>query len=147
MPERGLNKIMLIGRVGQDPDLRHTQSGKAVVSFSLATNEVWKDANGDVQQRTEWHRVEAWNNLAEIIAEYVTKGMKVYIGGSLKTDEWQDQEGQTRHTTKISANEMLMIENPNREQQPHQEQRKAPRRGYGSKSPQQSTIRHEEGPF
>lgn len=110
MPERGLNKVMLIGRVGHDPDFRNTTSGAAVTVFSLATNRVWKDADGQTQQRTEWHRIEMWRNLAEISAQYVKKGSKLYICGEIRTDEWQDSDGLTRRTTKIVANEMLMLD-------------------------------------
>jgi len=116
MPERGLNKILLIGRVGQDPDLRHTQSGVAVVSFSLATNRVWKDNNGETQQDTQWHRVEAWRNLADICAQYVAKGSKLYVAGEMRYDEYTDREGVTRRTAKVVMNEMLMLDGRDQQQ-------------------------------
>lgn len=115
MAQRGLNKVMLIGRLGQDPDVRvMPQSGKSVANFSIATNESWKDRNtGDVNERTEWHRCVAYDRLAEIIRDYVTKGMMVYVEGRLQTRKWQDQSGNDKYTTEIVVNEMQMLSGKN----------------------------------
>ena len=108
---RGINKVILIGNLGNDPETRYTQSGAAVTNISLATSESWKDKQtGQPQERTEWHRVVFFNRLAEIAGEYLRKGSKVYIEGSLRTRKWQDQSGQDRYTTEIVANEMQMLD-------------------------------------
>jgi single-strand DNA-binding protein len=108
---RGINKVILIGNAGQDPETKFTASGAAVTNISLATSESWKDRQtGQQQERTEWHRVVFFNRLAEIVGEYVRKGTKVYIEGSLRTRKWQDQNGQDRYTTEIVANEMQMLD-------------------------------------
>lgn len=108
---RGINKVILIGNLGNDPETRYTQSGSAVTNISLATSESWKDKQtGQPQERTEWHRVVFFNRLAEIAGEYLRKGSKVYIEGSLRTRKWQDQSGQDRYTTEIVANEMQMLD-------------------------------------
>ena len=108
---RGINKVILIGNLGNDPETRYTQSGSAVTNLSLATSETWKDKQtGQPQERTEWHRVVFFNRLAEIAGEYLRKGSKVYIEGSLRTRKWQDQSGQDRYTTEIVANEMQMLD-------------------------------------
>ncbi len=109
---RGINKVILIGNCGQDPDVRSTQTGSTITNISVATSESWKDRNtGQQQERTEWHRVVFFNRLAEIAGEYLRKGSKVYIEGSLRTRKWQDQNtGQDRYTTEIVANEMQMLD-------------------------------------
>ena len=107
---RSLNKVMLIGNLGTDPELRHTPNGQAVATFRIATNETWggKDG-GQVQERTEWHRIVAWGRLAEICNEYLRKGRQVYLEGRIQTREWQDQQGQRRFTTEIVAQSMMML--------------------------------------
>lgn len=117
MPERGINKVFLLGRVGRDPELRTTPSGKTVVSFSLATNRVWQDNTGNTQQQTEWHRIEAWGSLAENIAQYVKSGDRLHIEGRIQTDEWQDAEGNTRRIIKIIANECQFLSSRQSSQQ------------------------------
>lgn len=108
---RGINKVILIGNLGQDPETRFMPSGGAVTNVSLATSESWKDKNsGQMQERTEWHRVVFFNRLAEIAGEYLKKGSKVYIEGSLRTRKWQGQDGQDRYTTEIVASEMQMLD-------------------------------------
>jgi single-strand DNA-binding protein len=108
---RGINKVILIGNLGKDPETRYTQSGAAVTNITLATSESWKDKQtGQQQERTEWHRVVFFNRLAEIAGEYLRKGSKVYIEGSLRTRKWQDQSGQDRYTTEIVADEMQMLD-------------------------------------
>ncbi len=105
-----LNKAMIIGRLGQDPDVRYTQSNTAVANLSVATSERFKDSSGEWQERTEWHRVVAWGRLAEICQEYLKKGSQVYIEGPIQTRQWEDKEGQTRYTTEIKALTMTMLD-------------------------------------
>lgn len=105
-----LNKAMIIGRLGQDPEVRYTQSNTAVATLSVATTERFKDRNGEQQERTEWHRVVAWGRLAEICQEYLKKGSLVYFEGPIQTNEWEDKEGQKRYTTEIKALNMQMLD-------------------------------------
>src|SRR5690606_33753557 len=108
---RGINKVILIGNVGQDPEVKYMPSGGAVTNISLATSETWKDKNtGQPQERTEWHRVVFFNRLGEIAGEYLRKGSKVYVEGSLRTRKWQAQDGTDRYTTEIVASEMQMLD-------------------------------------
>ncbi|MBS99416.1 MAG: single-stranded DNA-binding protein [Oceanospirillaceae bacterium] len=108
---RGINKVILIGNLGGDPEVRYMPSGNAVTNVNLATSESWKDKQtGQQQERTEWHRVVFFNRLAEIAGEYLRKGSKVYIEGSLRTRKWQGQDGQDRYTTEIVASEMQMLD-------------------------------------
>lgn len=108
---RGVNKVILIGNVGQDPEVKYMPSGGAVTNISIATSETWKDKNtGQPQERTEWHRVVFFNRLGEIAGEYLRKGSKVYIEGALRTRKWQAQDGTDRYTTEIVANEMQMLD-------------------------------------
>ena len=109
---RGINKVIIVGNCGQDPETRYMPSGGAVTNLSLATTESWKDKNtGQQQERTEWHRVVFFNRLAEIAGEYVKRGSKIYVEGSLRTRKWQDRDsGQDRYTTEIVANEMQMLD-------------------------------------
>jgi single-strand DNA-binding protein len=107
---RGVNKVILIGNLGNDPDVRYTASGAAVANISLATAESWRDKeSGEQQERTEWHRVVFFGRLAEIVAEYLKKGSQVYVEGRLQTRKWQDKEGKDRYSTEIVANEMQML--------------------------------------
>lgn len=108
---RGVNKVIIVGNCGQDPETRFMPSGGAVTNLSIATSESWKDKNtGDQQERTEWHKVVFFNRLAEIAGEYVKKGSKLYVEGSLRTRKWQGQDGQDRFTTEIVASEMQMLD-------------------------------------
>ncbi|MDW7771909.1 MAG: single-stranded DNA-binding protein [Desulfobulbaceae bacterium] len=104
-----INKVILIGNLGADPEIRYTQSGTPVVNFRIATTERWKDQNGQQQEQTEWHNIVAWRRLAEICGEYLSKGSKVYIEGKLQTRKWKDQNGNDRYSTEIVANEMKML--------------------------------------
>ncbi len=104
-----INKAILIGNLGADPELRYTQSGTPVASFTVATTRRWKDKDGQQQEETEWHKIVAWSRLAEICGEYLNKGSKVYIEGRLQTRKWQDQNGNDRWTTEIVAQEMKML--------------------------------------
>jgi len=111
MAQRGVNKVILVGNLGQDPETRYMPSGAAVTNITVATSETWKDKNsGQMQERTEWHRVVFFNKLAEIAGEYLKKGAKVYVEGALRTRKWQDQSGADRYTTEIVANEMQMLD-------------------------------------
>lgn len=108
---RGVNKVILIGNVGQDPEVKYMPSGGAVTNISVATSESWKDKNtGQMQERTEWHRVVMFNRLGEIAGEFLRKGSKVYIEGSLRTRKWQGQDGTDRYTTEIVADQMQMLD-------------------------------------
>lgn len=108
---RGVNKVILVGNVGVEPEVKHMPNGNAVTTLSIATSEAWKDKQtGEKQERTEWHRVVFFNRLGEIAGEYVRKGSKLYVEGSLRTRKWQDAQGQDRYTTEIVANEMQMLD-------------------------------------
>ncbi|HID10391.1 MAG TPA: single-stranded DNA-binding protein [Candidatus Latescibacteria bacterium] len=107
---RGVNKAILIGNLGADPELRYTPSGRPVATFRIATTDVWTDANGERQERTEWLRIVAWDRLAEICGEYLRKGSKVYIEGRIQTRTWEDQNGIQRYTTEIVARDMRMLD-------------------------------------
>ena len=108
---RGVNKVILIGNLGKDPEVRYSPNGGAIANISLATTESWKDKNtGEQVDKTEWHRIVFFRRLAEIAGEYLKKGSKVYIEGKLQTRKWQDQNGQDRYTTEIVANEMQMLD-------------------------------------
>jgi single-strand DNA-binding protein len=107
---RGVNKVIIVGNLGKDPETRYMPSGSAVTNLSVATTEAWKDKqSGDLQERTEWHKVAMFGRLAEIAAEYLRKGSQVYIEGKLRTRKWQDKEGKDRYTTEIVADEMQML--------------------------------------
>ena len=104
-----INKVILIGNLGKDPDLRYTPGGSAVVNFPIATNERWKDKNGQQQERTEWHNIVLWGRLAEIANDYLRKGSSVYIEGRLQTRSWEDRDGNKRYTTEVVGNQMQML--------------------------------------
>lgn len=105
-----LNKAMLIGRLGADPEVRYTQSNTAVATLSLATSERYKDSNGELQETTEWHRIVAWGRLAEICQQYTQKGSQIYVEGSIQTRGWEDKEGQKRYTTEIKAQVIQLLD-------------------------------------
>ena len=112
----GVNKVILIGRLGKDPEVRYAPSGAAVANFTMATSEEWKDKNtGEKQERTEWHRIVAWRRLGEICGEYLHKGSQVYIEGRLQTRSWEDREGNRRYTTEIVAQSMQMLDSLGKE--------------------------------
>jgi single-strand DNA-binding protein len=107
---RGVNKVILVGNLGKDPEVRYSPNGQAVANVTIATSESWKDKNtGDKQERTEWHRIVFFGRLAEIAGEYLKKGSQIYIEGRLQTRKWQDKEGKDRYTTEIVAAEMQML--------------------------------------
>jgi single-strand DNA-binding protein len=132
----GVNKVILIGNIGQDPAVRYTPAGVAIANLSLATSESWKDQQGQKQERTEWHRIVAYRKLAEIIGEYVRKGSKIYIEGKLQTRKWQDKDGHDRYTTEIVADEMQMLDGKSvgvdggQQRQPQQQPRQQPAQSY-----------------
>jgi len=104
-----LNKVMLIGNLGKDPELRYTASGQAVAGFSLATSEKFKNRSGEFEERTEWHNIVAWGRLAEIAGEYLSKGKTVFVEGRLQTRKWQDKSGNDRYTTEVVCEKMQML--------------------------------------
>ncbi|USD37288.1 single-stranded DNA-binding protein [Ferrimonas sp. SCSIO 43195] len=110
MASRGVNKVILVGNLGQDPEVRYMPNGNAVANITVATSETWKDQQGQQQERTEWHRVVMFRRLAEIAGEYLRKGSKVYLEGKLQTRKWQDNNGQDRYTTEVVADEMQMLD-------------------------------------
>jgi len=151
---RGVNKVILIGNLGKDPEVRYSPNGGAVANITLATSESWKDKNtGEQVDKTEWHRVVFFRRLAEIAGEYLKKGSKVFIEGKLQTRKWQDKDGQDRYTTEIVANEMQMLDskggsanfNPGQQQaapQQAQQQYNAPQ----GQQPQQQAPQQQAAP-
>ncbi len=157
---RGVNKVILVGNLGKDPEVRYTPSGSAVANVTIATSDQWKDKQtGENQERTEWHRVVFFNRLAEIVSEYVKKGSQIYIEGRLQTRKWQDQSGQDRYTTEIVASEMQMLggrsgggggggfdqgmdqsQNQYQQRQAPQRQAQAPQGGQQRQAPAQSNA-------
>lgn len=118
----GINRAIILGRLGADPEVRRTQSGDAVATLSIATSEEWKDkATGEKMEKTEWHRVVFWRRLAEIAEQYLHKGDQVYIEGKIETRKWQDSTGQDRYTTEIRAQNMQMLGSPASRDQPQQQ--------------------------
>lgn len=109
MASRGVNKVIVVGNLGNDPEVRYMPNGNAVANLSIATSESWKDQQGQQQERTEWHRVTMYRRLAEIAGEYLKKGSQVFIEGKLQTRKWQDQQGNDRYTTEIIADNMQMM--------------------------------------
>lgn len=109
MASKGINKVILVGNLGQDPEVKYMPNGNAVTNISIATSESWKDQSGQLQERTEWHRVVMFRRLAEVAGQYLRKGSQVYIEGKLQTRKWQDQQGQDRYTTEVVADNMQML--------------------------------------
>ena len=105
----GVNKVILVGNLGKDPEVRHLENGAAVANFSIATTESYKDKNGNRQDQTEWHNIVLWRGLAEIAEKYLRKGNQVYIEGKLRTRSWQDKDGNTRYTTEVVGDNMTML--------------------------------------
>lgn len=115
-----MNKAMLIGNLGNDPEIRYTQKGTPVATFSIATTERWKDAEGEQQEHTDWHRIVAWKGLAEICGDHLKKGSKVYIEGKMQTRKWEDGNGVTHYTTELIAKNLEMLGGKNTEKEPDQ---------------------------
>ncbi|WP_434983871.1 single-stranded DNA-binding protein [Vreelandella zhaodongensis] len=140
---RGINKVILIGNLGQDPEVRFTPSGTAVANLNLATSDTWMDRqSGQRQERTEWHRIVLFNKTAEIAQQYLKKGSKVYIEGRLQTRKWQDQNGQDRYSTEIVANDMQMLDSRGGDFQGGG----APQGGYAQNSPSQGAPGQQPAP-
>ncbi len=118
---RGLNKVMIIGYLGRDPEMRYTPSGRPVTSFSVATSRTWTSAEGERREETEWFNVVAWGNLAEICKSHLSKNQQVYIEGRLQTRGWEDETGKKHFRTELVANEMILLGDRRREQQLHDE--------------------------
>ncbi|MCF2911872.1 single-stranded DNA-binding protein [Halomonas sp. Cn5-12] len=138
---RGINKVILIGNLGQDPEVRFTTGGTAVATLNIATSDSWLDRNsGQRQERTEWHRVILFKKTAETAQQYLRKGSKVYIEGRLQTRKWQDQSGQDRYTTEIVANDMQMLDSGGQHQQTPQQG------GYQQPPQNQQRIAHQQSP-
>lgn len=142
---RGINKVILVGNLGNDPDVRNTNSGGVITTISVATSEAWKDKNGDLQERTEWHRVKFFGRLAEVAAEYLKKGAQVYIEGSLRTEKYTDKAGVEKYATDVIAAELQMLGRPAGQQGggDRPASSSAPARtggGYGSPRPQQGSA-------
>lgn len=109
----GVNKVILIGNLGADPEVRHLQNGASVANFRIATSETYKDrTTGEKREQTEWHSIVAWRGLAEITEKYLRKGSKVYVEGKLRTRQWQDKDGNTRYTTEVHADDMTLLDRP-----------------------------------
>jgi single-strand DNA-binding protein len=148
---RGINKVILVGNIGGDPETRYMPNGGAVTNITLATSDSWKDKNtGQMNERTEWHRIVFFNRLAEIAGEYLRKGSKVYVEGALRTRKWQGQDGQDRYTTEIVASEMQMLDGRGDnmgggyQQQPQQS---APRQQAPQQAPQQQAPQQQPPAF
>ena len=109
MADKSLNKVQIIGRLGGDPELRYTSSGQPVATFNMATNDTWNDAQGQPQERTEWHRIVIWGKLAEVASDYLKKGGRAYIEGRLQTNKWTDKNGNERETKEIIARDMILL--------------------------------------
>lgn len=145
----GVNKVIILGRLGQDPETKYLPSGQAVTNISVATSEKWKDKQtGQQQEKTEWHKISFFGRLAEIAGEYLKKGSQVYVEGSLQTRKWQAQDGSDRYTTEIKAREMRLVDGAPqgqqqapRQQAPQQQYNQAPQQGY-NQAPQQQTPQH-----
>jgi single-strand DNA-binding protein len=125
-----VNKAIIVGNLGRDPEMRYTQNNTPVTTFTVATTDIWNDRNGEKQESTEWHRVVAWGRLAEICGQYLAKGRQVYIEGRLQTRDWEDKDGQKRYTTEIVAQTMQMlgsrVDGPQRQASPQQSQPQEP---------------------
>jgi single-strand DNA-binding protein len=146
---KSVNKVILVGRLGRDPELKYTASGTPFCRFSMATDDSWNDkGTGERQERTEWHNIVAWDRLAEICNQYLTKGKLVYIEGSLQTREWDDQEGNKRKTTEIRARDMVMLSGGTGDSAGGGQRRStAAEAGAGSSSGSTSTITDDDIPF
>ncbi len=146
MATRGVNKVILVGNLGQDPDTKYTPGGSAITNISIATSESWKDKQtGQPQERTEWHRVVFFNRLAEIAGEYLKKGSKVYVEGALRTRKWQDQQGVERYSTEIVASEMQMLDSKGSSEGAGQYNQDSYGGGYSSAPPAASRAQSSPG--
>lgn len=150
MASRGINKVIIVGNLGQDPEVRFMPNGGAVANFTVATSETWKDKqSGDQNEKTEWHRIVMYQRLAEIAGEYLKKGSKVYLEGRLQTRKWQNQQGLDQYTTEIIVNDMQMLDSRNAAQAPAQQQNnnQAPQGGYQQAPAQGGNFQQQQGGF
>ena len=150
MATKGVNKVILVGNLGQDPEVRYMPNGNAVANVSLATSESWKDQSGQMQEKTEWHRLTMYRRLAEVAGEYLKKGSQIYVEGKLQTRKWQDQSGQDKYTTEIIVDQMQMLggrggqseggysSQAGQGQNPNQGQQRAPQQQNYAQPPQYS---------
>ena len=139
---KGVNKAIIVGRLGQDPEVRYMPNGNAVANFTVATSEQWKDQQGQKQEKTEWHRITIYGKLAEIAGEYLHKGSNVYLEGRLQTREWTDQQQVKRYTTEIIVHEMQMLDGAPQQQGQQQAQPMQQRRQQPAQQPQQQGYQH-----
>ncbi|MBT4884781.1 MAG: single-stranded DNA-binding protein [Legionellales bacterium] len=134
---RGVNKVILVGNLGKEPEVRFTPEGNAIANVVVATSESWRDkTSGDVQDRTEWHRIVFFSRLAEIVGEYLHKGSKIYIEGSLRTRKWTDRDNNERYTTEIVANEMHMLDRKGEQDMPTSQPSQSASKPKSSPAPQ-----------
>lgn len=150
MATKGVNKVILVGNIGQDPEVRYMPNGNAVANLSLATSESWKDQQGQMQERTEWHRLTMYRRLAEICGEYLKKGSQIYVEGKLQTRKWQDQQGVDKYTTEIIVDQMQMLGGRGGQQaeggfQGQQRPAAAPQANQGYQQPQNSYQQPAQG--
>lgn len=141
-----VNKVIIVGRLGADPEMKTISSGSAVTNFNLATSESWVDRDGQKQERTEWHRVVVWGKLAEICSQHLSKGRQVFVEGRLQTRSWEDQQGQKRYTTEVVANNVQFLGSNERASQ-GQGQGQSMGGGFGNAAPEPSFDSSEEIPF
>ena len=157
MASKGVNKVILVGNLGKDPEVRYTQAGKAITSLTLATSESWKDQSGQIQEKTEWHRISIFGKLAEIAGEYLKKGSQVYIEGKLQTSKWTNKEGQDQYTTEVVLDPfngvMQMLggksegQGQQAQQQPAQQRQPQQQQNQGYQQPQQNQAPMAEPDF
>ena len=136
-----VNKVILVGNLGAEPELKYTPAGKAVCNLSLATNEVWKDKSGQKQEKTEWHRVQVWGDMAENCSKYLAKGRMAYVEGKLQTRKWQDKNGQDRYTTEVVADRVVFLGGGEGEGKQSGGQQSSGKRGWGE---EQASGKHRE---
>lgn len=154
MASKGINKVIIVGNLGKDPEVRYMPNGNAVANFSVATSESWKDQQGQQQERTEWHNIVMYKRLAEIAGEYLKKGAKVYLEGKLQTSKWQDQQtGQDRYKTEINCHEMQMLDSRGQgggqqsaPQQQQQQQQQPPQQRQQQQATQQQQQYQQKAP-
>ncbi len=145
MAQKGVNKVILVGNLGNDPEVRYMPNGNAVANLSLATSESWKDQQGQIQERTEWHRLTAYRKLAEIIGEYLKKGSQIYVEGKLQTRKWQDQSGNDRYTTEVIIDQMHMLGGNGGNSQGQGQQQRPQNNHQGGYKNQQSSNQQQGG--
>ncbi len=144
MAQKSLNKVILLGHLGRDPELRYTASGKAVATFTLATSFQWRDQDGNEQDKTEWHRIVAWGRLGEICGEYLSKGKQVFIEGRIQTREWEDQDGNKRTSVEIIANDLIMLGGGGGQSQSRPAQEQPRKQGTGGSRPASTGKRSDD---